>query len=76
MPHHGYPSLSRILAHLEALRLQEKDALEMLTRPETKLGTHAQFRALIRRIQDERRGLEQSVQDLLAGGYLNSASVH
>jgi hypothetical protein len=76
MSHHGYPSFSRIQAHLEALRQQEKDALEMLAQPETKPGTHAKFRALIQRIQDERRGLEQSVHDLLADGQLASQSVN
>lgn len=76
MPHYGYPSLTRIQAHLEELRLQEKDALDILSRPESKPGTHAQLRALVQRIRDERVGLQKSVEGLLQSGELNSGLIH
>ena len=76
MSHHGYPSVARIQAHLEELRLQEKDALEILSRPETKPGTHAQLRALVQRIRDERTGLQKSAQELLLRGLLRSKTVN
>ena len=76
MSHHGYPSLARIQAHLEELRLQERDALEVLSFPESKPGTHAQLRALVQRIRAERRGLQKAVEDLVAAGHLRSVSIH
>ncbi len=76
MGHHGYPSLARIQEHLEELRLQEKDALDLLSRPESKPGMHAQLGALVQRIHDERRGLQRSITDLMASGQLASRSIH
>jgi len=76
MSHHGYPSLSRIQAHVEELRQQEKDALDLLSRPESKPGTHAQLRALIQRICEERQGLEKSVSELLGLDKPTSSAVN
>jgi hypothetical protein len=73
---HTYPSLTRIQAHLEELRLQEKDALEILSRPEAKPGTHTQLRALLRRIREERQGLERSAAELLGSSELISGRVN
>lgn len=61
---HGFPSLPRIQAHLEELRLQEQDARAVLSRPETKPGTHSQLRALLQRIDEERAGILMSLEQL------------
>lgn len=61
---HGFPSLPRIQAHLEELRLQEEDARAVLARPETKPGMHSQLRALLQRIAEERAGILSSLDQI------------
>ncbi len=61
---HGFPSLPRIQAHLEELRLQEQDARALLALPEMKPGTHSQLRALLQRIADERAGILRSLDQV------------
>jgi hypothetical protein len=50
-------SLKRIKAQIDALRLQQHDALHLLSMPERKPGVHDQLIRLLARIAEERARL-------------------
>jgi hypothetical protein len=59
--HHGYPTRTRIEAHLKELLLQEQDALLRLCDSDLTPLLRRQLHQLILRIRAEKTGLEESL---------------